>query len=135
MNVRMLSFIAMVSAGLLLFSATSRADEPFEKCLHEAGPSLLAMGYCGQDLVQREEDRQLHIWKLLKDTTRTEVIAEEEQSQVRWRQYEQSACQFYQLHVVPQKEEAVGYSACHAKLIAERTEHLEQILQETNTWQ
>jgi uncharacterized protein YecT (DUF1311 family) len=120
--------LAVGVAMSALSSYVARADTEYKECLSKAGPSLLAIGYCGQDLEGREEQRLQSALSKFNDVATSAVKELEAEEQSAWQVYKDVACKYYTVNIAPQEERIVGRHNCRAKLTEARADYIEEIL-------
>jgi len=115
----------VAAVALLAAVAPAAADAAYDRCIDESDGTNEAWGACGSDWIAREDGRLNATWKRVfgaaEGQTKTDLLAE----QRAWNTFKEAACAFYANGDWGREGAVLGFPACRAGVIAERTSALE----------
>jgi uncharacterized protein YecT (DUF1311 family) len=131
---RAIELIAVASLALacMLHSAPAKADKLYDTCMKHSDGSNPSWSKCGQEWVDREEQKLNAAWKKLNaglsGQTKTDLLAE----QRLWNAYKESSCLYHANGDYGREGQVIDFPTCRAAVIAARTKELEAIDKEIN---
>lgn len=119
------TLLLIATASVIGTHGVAPADDAYDRCIANADGTNTAWAQCGGDWIEREDKSLNEVWRQVYGAadgqTKRDLLAE----QRLWNAYKESACGFYANGDWGREGQVLHFSACRARVIAERTQALQ----------
>lgn len=125
MTLATMAAAGLLAAALIAGAVPAAADEVYDRCIDESDGTNEAWGACGSDWIAREDGRLNATWKRVFGTLEGQTKADLLTEQRAWNAFKEASCAFYANGDWGREGAVLGFPACRAGVIADRTAALE----------